>query len=186
MAEKKQFTVKEFVDKYNAIHNEQTKMKMIESLNIKKYIPFAAKNAVAKGLMLKIPMNEGVPISDTPARCLSFAISVCSLYTDLILDANNNAADYDLLMSSGVLNEIINYIGSDYEEYLNIYNSVWADLVTNSTNTKIYISNQISKVGTLCNEGLLALAQKIEKIDMDKFAKTVDKFSPIISKFTKG
>jgi len=77
-------------------------------------------------------------------RFLIFATSILKLYTNLELNKEKPHEDYDLLRESGILDDIMERIGGDFEEFNTIFNMTYDDMMYNENNWRTFISGQFS------------------------------------------
>lgn len=116
-------TVKEFVQEFKDKKIQNTKVSpnaveehIIKTLEIKEYIPFQQKRAIAEVVANKnIKFVDGVKKHDAVSGYISFIIAMLTAHTSLEI-SNDPFDDYDILAASGLLEPIISTFKKDYDE----------------------------------------------------------------------
>ena len=140
----------------------------------------------AKGIAENVAKEkDGCYVHNSPQRFLSYVISSLMLYTDLELTGENNIEVYDTLQEYGLVDVIMELIGTDGVEYQTIFNMVFEDLYANTTTTQAFLSKQVTRLGQLCDGGMTKLAETIEKIDTDSIMSNFEKLKKHATKLTK-
>lgn len=139
-------TVNEFVEKYKKA-NDVELSKLVKEIDLKTYVPFAEK-VVHSEVVLNGSANRvnGVLQSKSPMRFLTFAMSIITLYTNIETDKNKPHEEYDALKESGAMEYIIARIGRDIEEFTNIYNITYDDMIYNENNWRTFVSGQFASL----------------------------------------
>lgn len=137
-------TVKEFVEKYTKA-NDIEKNKLMKEINIKTYIPYAEKVVHSETVLNQSAHRVGGMLQSKSAlRFLLFASSIIKLYTDIEINKISPNEDYDLLKESGAIDEIMNRIGLDIEEFTTVFNMTWDDMLYNENNWRAFFAIQLN------------------------------------------
>lgn len=181
--------VSTFVERYNKLTNEQLKKKYVEEHVKTHYSPILSKINILK------LMNEKSVVEGTHGKYIDLSVSkinligaVLILYTDLTVDKDEEGnslifTNYDLLKSTGILKQILQTIGSDIEELMEVQSSVMDTWYTENSSTQAYISELIEKAshrfGVAAGVGL----QKLSEVLDDE--KKMEKVATVINKVVK-
>ena len=110
-------TIREFVDKYNNIEGEKLRQSFVkDTLNIKNYIPFIRKVAIAESLAKSTMLNKetGEIRVNSTSNYLFFCRTLIQCYTDLTVENPGFYEEYDLLNETGALEMIMNLLPEKY------------------------------------------------------------------------
>lgn len=146
-------TVKELIEKYENFGSETLKANLLDDIEIAAYIPIEMKQVCIERIIEGVVTNDGLSFSyDSINKYISFIIGLITLYTDL--DIESPYEDYDRLVSSNVLDNILERIGDDKDEFLRMFDMRFNDyLRENSIETslaqltKAFASTLFSKEG---------------------------------------
>ena len=186
---KERITVSTFVERYNMLNNDQLKDKYVKEHVKITYAPILKKKAI-----LEVMNNKSVVEGSTGKYIdlitskLNLIMAVLVLYTDIEPDKNEDGQplvceSYDALQSTGLIGKILNIIGSDVEELMNIQSQVMDTWYAQHTSTEAYIANLIEKsshkLGVYAGAGMDKIAdvlsdeKKVNKIiaALDKLVK---------------
>ena len=186
---KERLTVSTFVERYNKLNNDQLKDKYVKEHVKITYAPILKKKAI-----LEVMNNKSVVEGSTGKYIdlitskLNLIMAVLVLYTDIEPDKNEDGQplvceSYDALQSTGLIGKILNIIGSDVEELMNIQSKVMDTWYAQHTSTEAYVANLVEKASHKL--GVYAGA------GMDKFAdvlsdeKKVNKIIAALDKLVK-
>lgn len=186
---KERITVSTFVERYNKLNNDQLKDKYVKEHVKITYAPILKKKAI-----LEVMNNKSVVEGSTGKYIdlitskLNLIMAVLVLYTDIEPDKNEDGQplvceSYDALQSTGLIGKILNIIGSDVEELMNIQSKVMDTWYAQHTSTEAYVANLVEKASHKL--GVYAGA------GMDKFAdvlsdeKKVNKIIAALDKLVK-
>lgn len=183
--------IKDFVDEYNNKVGEKFKESYLkDTIKITPYLSFTTKTTFAKSIVWattfryvddmdketgEVRMDEktGKPKRiktddlefNTPAQALFFTRCVIENYTNLV-GGDEFYKDYDLLVSSGALKDILVLIPeSELTEFKSIVDMTLKDLLDNYSNQNSYIYKQLQQ-------------KKVEAFSkgfVDSFKKTLQK-----------
>ena len=182
----KEYTVKEFVEKYVNLINDTAKAKFLEyNLFIKNYIPVNTKvvhaDLIAKNTSFDKDSNFKV---NSPARLILGNLECINLYTNITVDFKNMDTEYDLLKTSGIYDYVIEILPEkDVAEFCTFIDLSCSDLERNYNSPHAYVSREVEKFGTLIGVSatpiLNKISDEIENLDeekTDKIAKAIGKF----------
>lgn len=200
--------IKDFCTKYDNYATESLKDRYIkENLQIKSYLPFLRKDAIATVLADRTTYKQeqytkkdgtvGQKKTDvirvnSTAQYLLFCRVVIENYTNLEVETDGFFEEYDLLKQSGLLDKLM--IGTEQTaplipadeigELRQLLSLKQSDIMTNFANPQIYIQNQVTRFGQLANVTLTPildkLADKIEKMDDKDIEKFGDKIEKVL------
>lgn len=182
MSENK-INVQEFVEKYQNAQSEIEKNKVLKSINIKTYVPFSVKTIHSKLVLIEnIKYKDNMILSDYPMRYLMFVCSVVNLYTDLCINKERPHEDYDLLRSTGIIDDIFKNIGNDVEEFTTIFNMTYDDIIRNEAGIERLIARQTTAFIERCGNNLDAL---MALLDNEEVMNNIEKITNVIGKIYK-
>lgn len=112
-------TLEEFVKEINKIQNPELKQKQIKKHIKREYCPVKEKIDFLYRIKDKSSNNNSFSLFRNK---ILFSIGIVNLYTDIQIEYNNldekEYINYDILISSGILDLIIVFIEKDLEELL--------------------------------------------------------------------
>jgi hypothetical protein len=185
----------EFVENYKAKRFMVTKQGVDErseylrkELEIKSYIPFAEKQAIAKMVLSECAnIEDGVIIIDSVDKYLSFTLAMLATYTALESDEDATLSEeYDTLCSIKVedgtlLDAIIKTFEVEYVRCNDILNMMTADLLAEN-NIEKQIGKFLSNLSDKINKFGDGLIEKIGDMNMDLNQLDIDKLINMIGK----
>ena len=184
-------TVKEFIEQSKGIQNTTYKPNAVEEhirslLEIRSYVPFVEKREMCATVLAGACKNVGSIVEvDSVSRYLLFTISIISKYTNLTFENTDDldAIDqYDMLCQSGLLNEILNVIGGEYEVCNNLLNLMMADIDANNNNVATVFDKALQEILSYVGNFADALSDKVENLELDLSQIDIDKIMGVISK----
>ncbi|MBQ0036430.1 MAG: hypothetical protein KBT35_05890 [Firmicutes bacterium] len=193
----KEFTVKEFVDKYNSIATDNLKEKFIrDNLEIKNYIGFSEKCSLAKRIINVTTFEKDENGKDTGnikvdsvSRYLLFTLSVIDKYTNINVDFKKVTEEYDELNSNGLIELFVGEKSiiplKEYSELQTLLNMILDDTLQNNMSTQAFIQNQVTRFGTLVGITLSPIMNNIADNLNNMDEKTVEKLGKQIEKLMK-
>lgn len=158
-----------------------------KNVEFKTYLPFQTKRKVVDIIVSQSTREEdGVKKVDSIAQYLSFIIAMIGSHTNLELNIENPADDYDSLSSCGLLEPIISYFQKDYAECEALLKMAIADeLSDNNLNViagkfLVAVLNQLDDLGdvlkeTIKNIDIPKLLGEINKEDIAKILSFINK-----------
>jgi hypothetical protein len=156
------------------------------TLEVKEYLPFADKRDLCANVLDNSCFTNGSIVEvDSVSRYFFFTIAVISKYTNLEFENTDDldAIDqYDMLCQSGLLNEILDVIGGEYEVCNNMLNMMMADINANNNNVAVVVNKALQKVLGSVDVLVNALADKIEEMELDLSQIDIDKIMGVINK----
>ena len=189
--------IKAFVERSENCATESLKDDYLKNtLEVKKYIPFVLKDALASTIanatcfekIEKKDLDGNVTFENTGriklnsvARRLLFYRCVIEQYTNLKVETEGFHEEYDLLNSLGILDKIIQMIPErELGEFAQIVDMKISDTVSYYSTPQKFVSDQVERFGTLIgvtlNPFLEKLADQLGELDeehIDKLAKIV-------------
>lgn len=165
---KEKITVSTFVERYYKLNNDQLKDKYVKEHVKTTYAPILKKKVILETMNDKsvVEGSTGKYIDMITSK-LNLIMAVLVLYTDIEPDKNEDGQplvceSYDALQSTGLIGKILNAIGSDVEELMNIQSQVMDTWYAANKSTEAYIANLIEvashKLGVYAGAGMDKLA----------------------------
>ena len=172
-------TIKEFVEKYNAIATDRLKEDYLNNnLHIKTYLPFLTKVTLADKLakVTTLDKDTGNVNVKSDVNYLLFCRMIVDQYTDLQVETEGFYEEYDLLNESGLLDKIMQMIPEkEIAEFNTICDMKRSDLLQNKYENHAFIADQVERFGTLIGVTLKPvldkLATELENMDDSKIEK---------------
>ena len=189
--------IKKFIEEYENRATDRLKEEYLKDyLEVKKYIPFVLKDALATSIanatcfetIEKKDIDGNVSRERTGrikvnsiSRRLLFYRCLIEQYTNLSVETDGFHEEYDLLKSSGVLDQIIKLIPeNEAGEFAQIIDMKVSDTISYYDSPQKFVSDQVERFGTLIgvtlNPFLEKIADQLGELDeehIDKLAKIV-------------
>lgn len=182
-------TIKNFVEKYNAIATDRLKEDYLkDNLHIKTYLPFLTKVTLADKLakVTTLDKDTGNVNVKSDANYLLFCRTIIEQYTDLQVETEGFYEEYDLLNESGLLDKIMQMIPEkEIAEFKMICDFKQKDILTNQYEMHSYISNQVTRFGELIGVTLKPIMEKISEQIENMSEEDVEKFTNKFEKLLK-
>lgn len=158
-----EINILEFVKEY-----KENPMEALGKLEVENYVPFATKKALIDTVIESIIEYDTSLLTYEPMnKHLNFSLSCVVIYTNLTYEDEEGLDAYDALVSSGLLDVIIEKIGVDYGDMVAMFEETLSARIT-FTNS---ISNRFSAfIGVLENVFANATPE-----DLDYLRKLADK-----------
>lgn len=158
-----EINILEFVKEY-----KENPAGALEKLEVENYVPFATKRALIDTVIESIIEYDTSLLTYEPMdKHLNFSLSCVVIYTNLTYGDEEGLDAYDALVSSGLLDRIIDMIGVDYGDMVTMFEETLSARIS-FTNS---ISNRFSAfIGVL--ENVFANASPE---DLDYLRKLADK-----------
>lgn len=175
--------IKDFVDEYNnKAEGKFQESYLKDTIKITPYLPFLTKVALADSIIrasifkykkvkdeetgeMKREKTDDLNINSV-TQALLFVRCVIENYTNLVVETEGFYEEYDMLVASGVLKQIMNLIPeAELTEFRSILDMELKDILDNYSNQNSYIYKQLQK-------------KKIEAFSkgfVDSFKKTLQK-----------
>lgn len=196
----KNFTVKEFVDKYNSMATDNLKEKFVkENLKIEEYIPYLRKIEEANKIVTattysakKVKDENGNEVIkpdnihvNTALRYALTMHSLIELYTNIKTDIMNYMDEFDLLNRYDLISMITMEISErEFTEFNTIVEAAYNDVMVNEYELRAYVGKQMDRLFALVElfadelrPSLETLNKKIEKMDKKDLTKILKAFS---------
>lgn len=185
--ENQMVNLEDFLKKYKMCKNNTQKSALLNGVEIKDYIPYSLKVAVAKDIVEKECVSDEGFHPNSDRRHLAFFLSVVMLYTNLDIDDSYDSTIYDELRACGLLDNILELANKngDIKEYKLVWSMVYDDLCQEHNSLNAIIGQQVAKAAMICNIGLYKLGESIEHIDYEKVGKGLSTYAPVIQSVLK-
>ena len=106
-----EINILEFVKEY-----KENPVGALEKLEVENYVPFATKRALIDTVIESIIEYDTSLLTYEPMnKHLNFSLTCVVIYTNLTYEDEEGLDAYDALVSSGLLDKIIEMIGVDYD-----------------------------------------------------------------------
>lgn len=182
-------TIKDFMAGYEKNGSESLKDKYIkEKVKVKTYLPFLEKVAVAQMLAKHTTLDKetGNIKVDSCTNYLLFYRVIIENYTNLEVIDDKFYEDYDLLNRSGALVKIMQMIPeSEIKEFKMFCDMKQSDIMTNKGNVYSFVSEQVTRFGTLTGVTLKPILDSIAEAAESIDEKTVIKNRKTLKNFFK-
>lgn len=168
-------TVEQFAARYTAAKTKAEKNKVVDSVITRTYVPFMEKvTSVQILLESAFDDRDGLKIPNEFCIHLNFQLLILTLYTNLEItqekstDGENSDLDdktalsraYDVLQSCDLWTVLIERIGIDYYELLNIKEMYLKNISVENEMT-VQFAKQISRFGNLIGSAFKPLADQL-------------------------
>lgn len=167
--------VQKFVDGYNKCATAKTKETYLKKLNVKDYVDYEVKIALAAKIVNASSYDVEKPNVvrvNSPMRHVLFTYTVLSYYTDLDMHSDKMFEEYNILNKSDLIEVITNLIPEhELSEMAGIVAMTYDDFLINYREPHNFIASQIDKLGTLF--------EYLPDGALDKIAETAGKFLEI-------
>lgn len=182
-------TIKNFVERYNAISTDRLKEDYIkDNLHIKTYLPFLTKVTLADKLakVTTLDKETGNVNVKSDVNYLLFCRMIVEQYTDLQVETEGFYEEYDLLSESGLLDKIMQMIPEkEITEFKMLCDMKKEDIIFNMGTPKAYISQQIERITTIASVALKPVLEKISEQIENVSEEDVEKFTNKFEKLLK-
>lgn len=194
--------IRKFIEEYENRVTDRLKEEYLKDyLEVKEYIPFVLKDALAASIVdaTCFETEEKKDIDGNVTRERTGRIKINSIlrkllfyrclieqYTNLAVETEGFYEEYDLLKSSGVLDQILGLIPeSEAGEFAQIIDMKVSDVLSYYSSPQKYVSDQVERFGTLIgvalNPFLEKLADQLGELDEEH----IDKLAKIVATGTK-
>ena len=163
--------VREFIDNYK--ENPAT----LEELEIKHYIPCAVKISAIDGIQQRLvhENTEGLTTFSSIEKYFLFIMTVINLYTELEI-GSPVTDDYDLLAEHGLVKKIIDKIGTDYYDFMELLNMRWTDIIRDNNTIEASVNRVLGAMQVGLQEGVNQIASSMlgsDSLDNEATSKIV-------------
>lgn len=185
-------TVKELVNKYNKLSNDENKLNLVKSVVVRTYAPILEKKVILDIQMEKTIIEEdGIKYIDDFLVNINMMFAILSLYTNLEIksldgkDVDNTFEVYDLLTESRIFDLILSIIGErEITELMNVKTNIESAFYNKQT-VEAYIAKQITRFseisGIMIDSGYRQLANVLE--DEEKMKNILNQSSGLLDRF---
>lgn len=179
---KKNITVKQFVDNYLALKNENTKQTLLNSIKTVDYMEYSLLTYYADRILANSCIDENGNLHiDSCKKYLMTVFTLISAYTSIECSPENWVEEYDLLNKNALIPVIINRIPENAVKDLeNFVQMKFDDLMTNTYETHAYFNQLFAKLLPTLTNGIEsftdAAAKFFENVDEKKLEKVLKAF----------
>lgn len=198
----KKIGIKKFVEEYENRATDRLKEEYLNDyLEVKKYIPFVLKDALAASIV-NTTCFETVEKKDIDGnvtrertgrvkinsvlRRLLFYRCLIEQYTNLKVESEGFHEEYDLLNSLGILDKIIQMVPArELVEFSQIVDMKISDTVSYYNTPQKFVSDQVERLGTLIGVTLNPFLEKLTDQLGELDEEHIDKLAKIVAAGTK-
>lgn len=170
----KMTTVKDFIENFDKRSSDTLKNALIDSIEIKPYVPYLTKKLFAETILKQCSMNSSGHIHiDTPKRYMLHVQALLLMYTNIEPDSKHLVDDYDMLMSRGLLAKITDRIPeTELDEFDALEKMVFDDFMTNEYDVRSYLTKRMTefypKIADKLNLLLDTASNALNRVDENK------------------
>lgn len=148
--------VREFIDNY------KENPAALAQLEIKHYIPCSVKISAIEGIQERLvhENTEGLVTFSSIEKYLLFIMTVIDLYTELEI-GSPVTDDYDLLAEHGLVKKIIDAIGSDYYDFMELLSMHWSDIIRDNNTIEASVNRVLGAMQLGLQEGVNQIASSM-------------------------
>lgn len=167
----KQYSVKEFCEKYNGTNVQQTKDAYIQEILKPEYVPYEEKIAICEKIVESSHFRKGKNGNkqlhvNSPIQYVLFCMQLVNKYTKINVDFKNIIEEFNLLNKLDILNNIVfNIPEKESKEFRTILDMVENDMLQNEYEIGSYIRKQTERFGELFENIVTPLMTVIDKLD---------------------
>jgi hypothetical protein len=156
-----------FIDDYRKAKIDKAKADLIKKHVKATYVPYETKVAESKNILNFCCYDSDNNFRiNSPLRYVLFIKVVIMLYTDLVWNAENFMIQFDLLEQYKIIEEILEEIGDDIQNFETVLAMTYDDIITNERSL-------LSRIESLASSA---------KVTFDELAKAVDDKLPELMK----
>lgn len=190
-----EMTVKEFINKYNALDNDEAKKNYVK-LNISsKYVPYENKITICEKIIESShyikTLNDSIESKklhiNSPCKHMLYCLNIVNNYTTIKVDFKNSLEEYNLLNKLGLIKLIKEAVSEEeLEEFDMILDMMEKDFIANEYETKAFISGQVERFaelfGTFIAPALEQLGTALENMDENTVNSLMTKIKKVAGK----
>lgn len=190
---KKKILVSDFVKEYKQLANEDLKNKYVKKHVITTYAPLLSKMTILSLMNEKSVVDDDIPYIDMVVSKLNLNMAILVLYTDIEPDKKENEDGtvisltwdaYDELKSFGLLDKIIEYVGTDIGELLSVQKEILDTWYMKNKSVESYVSEFVEtasrKFSVIAGASMDKLADVLG--DEKKMKKIITAFDKVLKK----
>jgi len=180
MADPKTYTVQEFVEKYDNRTSEELKQRLLETIQIKEYVPYVTKRLFAKTILDRAFYRDGKIHRDSLMKQMLYVQALILMYTNIKIDAEHLIDDYDSLDSRHIIGYILSRIPeSELLMFEGMIQMMFEDAQFNEYEPHAYVTDQLTKFYPMISEKLNnlmdAITDALQKLDPKMIKKFLEK-----------
>ena len=186
--------VKSFIEKFNQdkvmnsrIAPDAVSNYLKKELEIKDYVSFAEKRELCASVLnaCNTKDDNGLIKVDSVSRYIIFTLSIITKYTNIEFSSGEDSEfdsldEYDMLCQSGLLNLILDVIGTEYTTCNNILNMMMADIESNNNTVENVVATVLGRLGGSIDNLIAVLADKVESLNLDLNQIDINKYKGIL------
>lgn len=178
-------TVLEFCERFKK-KNDTEKVTYANSVIKTKYVPYLSKMLLCKEMAKKsLAVNDkGITYIDMSINKINFIATIIALYTTLEYTKNENnvpetAKGYDALRESKAIDAIMESIGEDIQELLNVNQTCIDAVYSENCSMEAFIAKQFEKVAFIfsgmTSDVLAKIGEEMSRMDADTLSQIKNK-----------
>ena len=180
MAEPKTYTVQELVEKYDNRTSDELKERLLDTIQIKEYVPYMTKRLFAKTILDRAFYRDGKIHKDSLMKQMLYVQALILMYTNIKIDAENLIDEYDSLNSRHIIGYILAKIPeSELLMFEGMVQMMFDDAYFNEYEIHAYLTNQLTKfypmISDKLNNLMDAITNVLQKLDPKTIKKLLEK-----------
>ena len=180
--------IREFVNLYNEGKIED----LAKALEIKSYISFNKKKEMCTSVLNacnEIDEQTGIVKINSIDRKMTFEIAAISMYTNLEFSSDedieiDSIQEYDMLRKYGLLKPLLDLFEAEYNDCLEMLETMQADLIANSNTTQNILAHVSKQLLNILEPLADIIKDKVESSNLDLSQDNIDKYAKLIEMFT--
>lgn len=142
------------------------------------YLPILEKsNLIEETLRLEILKYDDAVVSyDSIDKAVFYMISVIKGYTNLTIE--DPYTDFDALMQSGLMNNILECIGEDVDIYNQLFEMRLNDIIRESNGIETVVQKKMNELVKPTAQFLETLTESVSKMDVNTILSVVESAFP--------
>lgn len=141
-------TVKQFAEKYSKCTSDAVKAGMLSTASVKHYLPITEKRDLIENTLHFDLLNfdNSFVTFNSIDKMVTFMGSIIAGYTDF--EREDPYEDFDVLMETGLMSNIIAEIGSDVDAYRDLFEMRLNDYIRDNNSLEAITANKLGEVVT--------------------------------------
>lgn len=190
MSKIKEYTVKDFYEKYTSAKSDEVKNILLQSVIKNNYVAYEEKVAICDAIVnatyyMKETIN-GIETKklhiNSPAQHMHYCLWIIKTYTYIKIDFTQSLEDFNLLNKFRLIDTIFSMIDeTELKEFRMILDMVTRDVIQNEYEPYAFVANQVERFGklfgTIAKPSIDKLGKAIENIDeniVNKILSSID------------
>ena len=178
MSKIKEYTVKDFYEKYTSSKSDEVKNILLQSVIKNKYVAYEEKVTICEAIVnatyyIKENIN-GIETKklhiNSPAQYMHYCLWIVKTYTHIKIDFKQSLEEFNLLNKIDLIDIIFSMISEkELKEFRMIFDMVAGDVIQNEYEPHAFIANQVERFGklfgTIAKPAINQFGKAIENMD---------------------